>query len=154
VARSFAFLFDLEQQCVPITVDVGLAYELAISARITFTPQLLSASTPVDHATFAQRHRQTLGIHPCHHQDVAGHDVLGDGWNETIAVERDLISLGGFERLCHERILSEIQASMTVDSRCSDRMYVSLSQHDVVGTANLDFIAVFGAEENSVANLS
>jgi hypothetical protein len=40
MARSGAFLFNLEEKRVDITVVIGLAYKLTIATGVTFAPQL------------------------------------------------------------------------------------------------------------------
>jgi hypothetical protein len=94
VTGTLALLFDLEQKRVTITVDVRLAYELAITTRITLSPQFFATSAPIDHPALTQSHRQAFGVHPRHHQDVTSGNVLSYGRNQTITVESDLIGIG------------------------------------------------------------
>ena len=89
VAGAVAVLVDLEQQRVAVAVVVRLADGLVVAAGVALAPQLLAAAAPVDHAPLGERALQRLGVHPGHHQHVAGVGVLGDGRHQPVGVERD-----------------------------------------------------------------
>ena len=93
VAGAAAVLVDLEQQHVAVAVVVRLAHELAVAAGVALAPHLLAAAAPVDHAPFGERALQGLGVHPRHHQHVAGVGVLGDGRHQPVGVELDPLEI-------------------------------------------------------------
>jgi len=86
MARTTSFLVYLEEQCVAVAVKICLAYELSIAAGVALAPQFITAATEIHHATFSKSHTQRLGVHPCHHQDVARIHALRNCRYQTISV--------------------------------------------------------------------
>jgi hypothetical protein len=89
MASPSAFLANFEEQRVSIAVDESLDHELAIATGIALTPQFSATTTPVHHSFFSHSHRQTLAIHPSHHQHLTSVNVLSDSWHQAISIEFD-----------------------------------------------------------------
>ena len=86
MAGTRSFLFDLEQQCVSVTVIERFFDELAITAGVALAPQFLAAARPIDPMRPSVRVIfKRLFVHPRQHQDVAVFGVLGNGRDQAIA---------------------------------------------------------------------
>lgn len=82
VTGGFADLGDLQQDCVPIAIEVNGVDLLHVTALLTFSPQLIAAAAEVHGATRLKRLGVALGVHVRHHQDVARRSILGNGRQE------------------------------------------------------------------------
>src|SRR5690606_12346986 len=171
VAGAAALLVDEEEQGVAVAVVVGAAHELHLARRLALPPHLLAAAAPEHRPPLPQRQPEGLGVHPRHHQHLAGGGVLDDRRDQAALVEADALELlvddGDVGRRAgHPAMLRpgpggpELAAGLQVEARRGlgeaargDRVHVALAQDDVVGPPDLDLVAVLRVEQHVVADL-
>src|SRR5690606_4512569 len=159
VARAAALLVDEEEQGVAVAVVVGAAHELDLARRLALPPHLLAAAAPEHRAALLQRQPQGLGVHPRHHQHLAGGGVLDDRRDQTALVDPAAFELlvddgDGGRRAGHPPMLRpapggpELASGLQVQARRrlgeaagGHGVDVALAQDDVVGAPDLDLVA-------------
>ena len=90
VAGAGAFLFDLKEQDITVTVVVGGAHPLTVSRGVSLAPAFLPAAGPEDRPAGLERLRDRVRVHPGHHQHRPTTVLLHDGRNQAVGVVADL----------------------------------------------------------------
>src|SRR3954470_7838011 len=91
-----AVLMHAQQHGVAVAIDQKLPQVLGLAGGLALAPQPVAAAAEVADPAGGQGFAHRLGIHPGHHQHLAGTVLLGDGGNEAVGIEVD----GGQHSLC------------------------------------------------------
>src|SRR5579859_109930 len=86
---SDALLVDLQQQRVAVAIDQETLQSLDLARALALAPQAPARARPIADTAGAQGLGHCLGIHPGHHQYLAGIVLLGDGGDQAGPVELD-----------------------------------------------------------------
>src|SRR6478735_11990337 len=111
-------LLDLDQQGIAVAVEGRAAHILAVAARVSLAPVLLTAARPEGHPTLGEGAAQRLGIHVAEHEHLAGVVLLDHRGQQPVRIEHraidDRADRLGREHLAHRTITpSARSASLT-----------------------------------------
>jgi len=101
VAGGSADLLDLQENRVPVAIDIDGMDTLDVAALFALPPEFFSAAAVVNRPTGLQRLAITLPIHVGHHQHQARLGVLGDSRKQPAALFKIGFSLRVFAALRH-----------------------------------------------------
>jgi len=85
-----AGLLDLDEQNILIAIDGDGFDGLDVPAGFAFEPELISAAAEEMGFAGLDGFFEGIAVHPGHHEDLAGIDVLNDGGNKPAGIEFEL----------------------------------------------------------------
>jgi hypothetical protein len=85
-----ACLVTQQQKGIAVTIDAKLPELLGMSGCLAFTPKPFSGSRPVTDRSAGEGLFDGLTVLPGQHQYFARSELLGDGWEQSRAIEPQL----------------------------------------------------------------